>query len=165
MHVIRDKIPTQSIAPDQLPDTITRTDTGAADPGCNPNHTDIEVIITTTPTEAVPGHITGRADTTIGVLHDTITPALTVITVTHHTTDHPHTGVLWHIQETTADSDHDLHIDQVRKHSTKLHLNITEFQQNLKIEGIPRVMIDDPQIDFYSSDYNSRNSDDGDNLK
>ena len=71
------------------------------------------------------------------VLHDAITPVLTIIAVTHHTTDHPHIRVLWHIQETTADPDHDLHIDPVRKHNIKLHLNIAGPQQNLRIEGIP----------------------------
>ena len=39
-------------------------DIGTADQGCNPNHADIEAIVITPPTEAAPGHITGRVDTT-----------------------------------------------------------------------------------------------------
>ena len=47
-----------------------------------------------TPTEAIPGHITGRVDASIGVLHDAITQVLIIITVTHHTKGYPHLGVL-----------------------------------------------------------------------
>ena len=94
----------------------------------------MEVIVTITPTEVIPDLI---IDATIGVLQDAITPALTIIAMTHHTVDHPHIGVLQHIQEITADSDHDLHINQVRKHNIKLHPDVAELQQNLKIEGIP----------------------------
>ena len=71
------------------------------------------------------------------MLHDAITPMLTVITMTHHTTDHPHIGVLQHLQEITADPDHNLHINQVGKHNINLYPNIAELQQNLQIEDIP----------------------------
>ena len=47
-----------------------------------------------TPTEDVTGHITGTVDATIGVLCDAITPVLIIMTMTHHTEDHPHIGVL-----------------------------------------------------------------------
>ena len=57
-HIIIDRIPTPGIAPDQLLDTITRTDTGTADQGHSPNHADIGAVVTMTPTEAIPGHIT-----------------------------------------------------------------------------------------------------------
>ena len=95
---------------------------------------DIKVIVIITHTEIIPDLI---IDATIEVLHDAITPALTVIAVTHHTTDHFHIGVLWHTQEIIADSDHDLHTDQVRNHNISLHSYIVEPQQNLQVEGIP----------------------------
>ena len=76
--------------PDQLLDTTTRTGTDIA--GQNHSHTpaDINFTITIINTEAIPDHIT---DTTTKALHNTITPALNIITVTHHTRDHPHIKV------------------------------------------------------------------------
>ena len=94
----------------------------------------MEVIVIITHTEVIPDLI---IDATIGVLHDAITPAPTIITVTHHTADHPHIGILQHIQEITADPNRDLHINQVRKYNINLHPDVAELQQNLKIEGIP----------------------------
>ena len=41
--------------------------------------------------------------------------------MTHHTKDHPHTEVPQLISETTADPDHILHINQVRKLQLNLH--------------------------------------------
>ena len=81
---------TQSIAPDQLLGTITCTGTDIA--GQDHSHTlaDIEVTVTMTHTKVIPDHIT---DATTGALHDTVTPALIVITVTHHTGDHSHVDV------------------------------------------------------------------------
>ena len=69
---------------------------------------------------------------TIGAPHDATTPVLTVISMTHHTTVHPHVGVLQHIQETTVDPNQDMHTDQVRTHNINLHLNIAELQQILR---------------------------------
>ena len=73
--------------PDQLLDTATRTGTDIA--GQDHSHTlaDIEVTIAIVHTEVIPDHIT---DATTGTLHDTVTAALIVISVTHHTGDHPH---------------------------------------------------------------------------
>ena len=51
----------------------------------------LRVIAAITHTETIPDFI---IDATIGVLHDAITPALTIIDRTHHTTDHPHIGVV-----------------------------------------------------------------------
>ena len=74
--------------------------------------TDIKVIVAMTHTKVIPDLI---IDATIGV-----------ITVTHHTTDHPHIGVVWHIPETTAYPNHNLHTDQVRTDSINLQPNIAE---------------------------------------
>ena len=63
---------------------------------------------------------------TLGVLHDALTPGLTIIAMTHCTADHPDTGVLWHTQEITADPNCNLQTDQARKHNKNLHPNIVE---------------------------------------
>ena len=81
-----------------------------------------------TPKEAIPGHITGRVDATIGVLHDAVTPVLIIITMTHHTKDHCHIGVLQCIQKIAADPDHILHIKPVRKLCINLHAVLAEPQ-------------------------------------
>ena len=79
----------------------------------------MEVIVTTTPTEAIPGHTIDIVDATIEALPIAATVPI-AYAMTHHTEDHPCTEVPWLIPETTADPDHILHINQVRK----LHLNI-----------------------------------------
>ena len=63
-----------------------------ADEGHNPNHIDIGVIVTMTPTEAVPGHIIDIVDATIEALYVTAT-TLIAFTMTPHTKDHPHAKV------------------------------------------------------------------------
>ena len=88
--------------PDQLLDTITR------------RSSDITAVIIHT--EAIPDHTT---DATTEALHDTFTPALITIAMTHHTRDHPHTEVFQPTPEIVAGPDHAHHITQVRT----LHLN------------------------------------------
>ena len=77
--------------PDQLLDTTTGTGTDIA--GQDHSHTlaDIKVIVIITHTEVIPDHIT---DAITGALQDTVTPALIIIAMTHHTRDHPHIEVL-----------------------------------------------------------------------
>ena len=132
-----DMIPTPGITPDQLLDTITRTDTDTADQGHSPIPTDIKVTVVMTPTEAVPGHIIETVDTTIGVLYDAITPVFIIFTMTHYINDYPHIGVLQLIQKIAADPDHVLHINQVKKLHINLHPILAELQQNLKIGDTP----------------------------
>ena len=86
--------------------------------GQDHSHTlaDIEVTVTIIQTEVIPILIT---DATTGALYDTISPALIIITMTHHTGDHSHTEVHQLILEITADPDHIHHINHVRT----LHLN------------------------------------------
>ena len=81
--------------------------------GQDHSHTlmDIKVTVMIIHTEVIPDHIT---DATTGALHDTITPALIVIAMTHHTADHPHVEVYPPIPEITADPDHTHCINQVR---------------------------------------------------
>ena len=111
LHAIKDNTLTQGIMPYQLLDTTTRTGTDLT--GQDQSHTlaDIKVTVTIIPTEVIPDHTT---DATTGALYNTITPALIVITVTHHTGDHPHIEVYQFIPEMAADPNHIHHINQVR---------------------------------------------------
>ena len=97
--------------PDQLLDTDTGTGTDIA--GKDHSHTlaDIKVTITIIHKEIIPDYIT---DATTGALHDTVTPVLIVIAVTHHTRDHSHVEVPQLIPKIAADPDHIHHINQVR---------------------------------------------------
>ena len=97
--------------PDQCLDTIAGTGTDIA--GQYHSHTliDIKATVAIIYTEVVPDHIT---DATTGALHNAITPALIIITVTHHTRDYPHVEVYQPIPEIAADPDHAHHINQVR---------------------------------------------------
>ena len=76
--------------PDLCLDTATRTGTDIAGQDHSHTLTDIKVTIAIIHTKAVPDHIT---DATPEALHDTITPALIIIMVTHHTRDLPHVEV------------------------------------------------------------------------
>ena len=87
---MRDNTLTQDIVPDELLGTITGTGTDIVGQDHSHTLTDIEVTVTIICTEVIPDHITGAIT---GALHGTITPALTVITVTHHTGDHSHIEV------------------------------------------------------------------------
>ena len=48
--------------------------------------------VTMIPKEAIPGHIIETVDVSIGVLHNALTPVLTVPAMTPHITEHLHTG-------------------------------------------------------------------------
>ena len=87
--------------PDQLLNT-TGIDTNIAGQDHSHIPTDIKVTATIIHTEDVQDHIT---DATTEVLHDTITPALITITVTHHTRDHPHVDVYQPIPEIVVGPD------------------------------------------------------------
>ena len=57
------------------------------------------------PTGAVPGHIIETVDTTIGVLHDALTPVLIIPAMTLHIADYLHTGAHHLTLRTRADHD------------------------------------------------------------
>ena len=97
--------------PDQILDTNARTGTDIA--GQDHSHTlmNIQVTVTIIHTEVIPDHIT---DVTTGALHNTITPSLIAIAMTHHTGDHPHIEVYQPVPEIAAGPDHAYHINQVR---------------------------------------------------
>ena len=94
--------------------------------------TDIKVTVTIIHTEVIPDHIT---DVTTETLQDTVTPALIVITVTHHTGDHPHVEVYQPIPEITAGPDYTHHITQVRTPHLNPHPVPAGQQQNPKIRS------------------------------
>ena len=73
--------------PGQLLDTTTGTDTDIAGPDHSHTLADIKVTVIITHTEVIPDDI---IDAITRALHNTITPALIIIDVTHHTRDHPY---------------------------------------------------------------------------
>ena len=115
-----DRILILGITPDQLLDAITRTSTGTADQGYNLSHVHIGVTVITTPTEAIPGHITDKVDATIEALHVAAT-VLIAFAMTPHIEDHPQVEVPQPIPEIAADPDHILHINQVREFCVNLN--------------------------------------------
>ena len=93
--------------------------------GHNPILTDTTAEATMTPTEAIPGHTRGTADTITGVLPDSHTqlPIHIALTMTPHIRDHPHTEALQLTIETTADHNLVQHISQPKRPPTKIHHN------------------------------------------
>ena len=142
--------------PDQFPNTIgTGTDIACQDHSHTP--TDIKVTASIIHTGVIPDHIT---DITNEALQDTISPALIAIAVTHHTGDHLHIEVYQPIPEITAGPDHAHHINQVRTPHLNPHPVPTEQQQKPQDKKQRRVMIDNPESDYYSSDDTSSDSED-----
>ena len=135
LDTIRDNTLTQGIMPDQPLDTTARTGTDIA--GWDHSHTlmDIEATVTIIHAEVIPDHIT---DATTGALHDTITPVLITIAVTHHTGDHPHVEVYLPIPEITAGPDHACHKNQVRTPHLNPHPVPTVQQWNPWIRSTGR---------------------------
>ena len=111
---------------------MTGTDTNIADQDHSHTLADIEVTVAITHTEAIPDHIT---DATIGALHDTITLALFIIAMTHHTRDHPHVEVPQLIPEITADPDNVPHINHIRTPHLNPHPFLAGQQENPKIRS------------------------------
>ena len=100
MQAIRDNTLAQGIMPDSFSDTTTGTGTDIAGPDHSHTLTDIKVTVIIPHTEVIPDHI---IDTITGALHDTITQALIIIAMTHHTGDYPHIEVPQLISEITVD--------------------------------------------------------------
>ena len=116
------------------------------------------------PVEAIPGHIIETIEVIIRVLHDALTPVLVIPTMTPHITDCLHTGAHQLTLRTTADHDPIQHTNQVRKPCINLHPMAAELEANCKLQN-PRVTIDDPHMDFYSSeDSFSDSQEDSDHL-
>ena len=99
------------LIPDCPLDSTTGTDTGIAGQGHSYTLEDIEVTVAIMPAEVIPDHIT---DATTQALHDTITPALMITTVTWHTGDLHHVEAYQHTPEIIAGPSHAHYINPVR---------------------------------------------------
>ena len=143
-----------------------KSGTDAVDPVQNPILKDTTVEATMTPTETIPGHTTGTAEDITGVLpisHAQM-PINITLAMTPHIGDHYHTEVLQLTLETAADHNLNKHIKQPRRLHTKIHHDPGNSTV-LHTARNSRVTIDDPQMDFYSSDdYSSDSEEDSDHL-
>ena len=160
------KIPYQATALDQLLTTITRTDIDTVDQDHSPMLADIAVTVTIIHTEDVPGHIIETIDIAARVLHDASTPVIIVPTVTPYITDNLHTGAHQLTLGIRADWSHCCSAYKPPKQALhKSSMHSSRPQEGLHHKRYSRVMIDDPQMDFYSSEDNSSDSeDDSDHL-
>ena len=152
--------PIPGTTPDQLLVTITRTDTDIVDQDHSPILTDIAVTVAMIHTEDIPGHIIETIDITTGVLHNVSTPVIIVTPMTPHITDCLHTGA--HQSTLGIRADH-IPIQHTNKVSQALHkssMHPSRPQDKSHHKRSPRVMTDDLQTDFYSSEDNSSDSED-----
>ena len=82
--------------------------------------------------EDIPGHIIETVDITTGALHDALTPAIIIPTVTCHITDHLHTGAHQLTLRIRADHIPIEHTNQVNK----LCINLQCIPADLKTSCI-----------------------------
>ena len=80
-----------------------------------------------TPTKAIPGCIIEIVGANIEALHATATVFI-AFAVTHYIEDYPHAEVPQLIPDITADPNHILYINQVRKLCINLHPVLAELQ-------------------------------------
>ena len=149
--------------PDQAPDTTMKAGTGEVVPGHNDIFTDIAAQVIMTHIEATPGHDTGIIATSPGVAHNAQVPHTWVTAIypatTHHidpTADHPHrSSSSYHSRDQSRSCSHpsykssrrDLHRSHSSRSQSKPH-----HKRN------PRVKMEDPHMDYYSSDDRSSNA-------
>ena len=135
-------------------------------PGYNHISTDTAAPVTMIHIEAIPGHDIGIIITIPGVAHDAQVPHTGVIvidpTVTHHiklnadhlcTEAHPHTipeSEVAHIHVHPTNPQDEIHIGHI-------HTPV-DHQANPHHKKNTRVKIEDPHMDYYSSDDQSNNS-------
>ena len=132
---------------------------GTADQCLNLIPTDIAVTVATIHAEDIPGHIIEMIDITTGVLLNAFTPVIIIPTMTPYLTDHLHTGAHPHTLGIRGDHIPCSAYKPIKHtlHKSSMCLNRPQDQSHDKN---PRVMIDDPQTDFHSSDDNSTDSKD-----
>ena len=97
---------------------------------------DITAKVIMTPTEAIPGHITGITDDITGVVHNAYTQALIhiILNVTLHIANHLHTGALQPTPEITADHALNQPTNPPRKPCTNCH----HIPGDHKVKPIPK---------------------------
>ena len=156
LHPTTDLNPIVATATDQPHATVTKTGIDAVGLDCSPIPADTTSEATVIPTETVQSHITGITNVIMGVLHDA--HVLVIIHIIHavtlHLTDHLHTEGLQITLEITAD----YAPDQPTNQPENSHINLHHILEDHKVKHTPknsRVTIDDPQMDFYSSDDHS----------
>ena len=112
----------------------TGTDTVGLDH--NPILTDITAKVTTTPSEAIPGHTTGITDDITGVVHNTHTQVLIHIipAATLHITDHLPTEALQLTPKISVDHTP----DQPTNPPRKPHTNLYHSSKDHKGKHIPK---------------------------
>ena len=92
-------------------------------------------------------------------------PIHITLTKTPHIKDHPHTEALQLTLQTAADHDLDQHVNQPGRLCTKIHHNPGNPTVIHTLRETTRVTIANPQMDFYSSDDHSSDSEeDSDHL-
>ena len=114
---------------------------------------DIEVTVMIIHAEVVPNHI---IDATTEALHDTITPALIITTVTCHTGDLHHVEAYQSTPEIAAGPSYKPSKNTSSKSSSSSSRATIKPQDKKQ----KRVTIDNPQLDYYTSDDTSSDSED-----
>ena len=152
---------------DQPYATVMKKGTDEVGLDLSPIIIDTTAKVTMIPKQAIPGHTTGTTDDVIGVVHDAHIQVLIhiILTMTLHTTDHLHIGALQLTPETTADHTLNQPYKPAKKTSHQSSSQSRRPQCRAHTKRNLRVTIDDPQMDFYSSDDNSSDSEeDSDHL-
>ena len=132
----------------------------------SPIPADTTAEVTMTPIEAIPGHTTGIIDDITGELHNAHTQVLIqiILTVTLHITDHLHKEALQLTLEITVDHAFNQPTNPPRKPCTNLHKHSRRLQAKIYTKRNPRVTIHDPQMDCYSSEDHSSDSEEDSDL-
>ena len=120
-----------------------------------------------TPTEAVQGHTTEMKDDITEVVHDSHTHPLTpiILTVTLHIAYHLDIEAHQLTPEIAADHTLDQHKKPTRKSSHQSSSHSQTLQAKIHTIRNLRVPKDDPQMDYYSLDDHSHDSEeDSDHL-
>ena len=114
-----------------------KTGIDAAGLGHNPILTDIIAEAALTPTQAIPGHTTGTADTSTEAPHDAHTPMPITLTMTLQIEDYLPMGALQVTLEAAADHNLDQQSNQLRKPCINLHPIPADHKENCITEEIP----------------------------
>ena len=118
---------------------------------------DTKVTVTIVHVEVIPNHIT---DALTEALPNTFIPAPILTAVTHHTGNLHHTEAYQLTPEITAGPEHTHHTNLVRNTTSKSSSRSSRMTVKPHDKQQKRVTIDNVQLDFYSSDDTSSDSDD-----
>ena len=153
---------TEGTMPDQVQGTTVKTGTCQIDPDHNLTLTDITAQVITIHTEATCSHHIRIIAATTGAAHDAHTPPIKVTAInpavahyTNHITGHPHIEVL---QLTTPEItvDHKPSYKSSKQDLHRSHSSRSQGKPHLKKN--PGVKVEDPPMEYYSSDEHSTDS-------